>query len=595
MNRPESIRLPLFFLLSILTGVMAGISVVVFRRLIAIAHNLFFEGRLSWLYNANLHTPASPWGAWVILVPVLGAVIVIFLIRNFAPEASGNGIPEVMDTIYYRRGRIRPIVAAVKAIASATSIGSGAPVGREGPIVQIASTFGSVIGQYFPMADWQRVALVTAGASGGIAATFNAPVGGIIFVIEVMMPELSVNTLVPVVLASVTATYVGRLFLGPHPSFVVPTLEHVTFFLPGIAQLTAYALLGIIIGVISAGFIKSIYSTEDMYQRIKNPYLRHMTGMLLVGTMMYLLFINTGHYQIQGVGYATIQDILEGAPLSTGLLILLLVLKIVATSSSLGSGSAGGVFSPSLYVGAAFGATYGAWLESWFPSLGLQPAVVAVAGMAAAVGGATGAVLGSIVMIYEMTLAYDVILPMTITVAVAYGVRRALQRESVYAAKLVRRGRRVPDALHANIIYLRQARDAAFTELVTAYLDSPAETVAGSIRSYLERDLLPYVLLADRQDHLQGVITEECAIASLAEDGQIQKVTHVTETHFGYVQPDAGLLEVVYRMRTEGVDTVLVLDGDSATRPVSISNIRGIITRRQLGNSLIDASGLFSH
>lgn len=166
-----------FFFLSILIGIMAGLGAVAFRGLIAFFHNLLFLGKFSFLYDANIHTPISPWGPFVILVPVLGAVGVTFLVNNFAPEAKGHGVPEVMDAIYYNKGVIRAVVAVIKSLASALSIGSGGSVGREGPIVQIGSSFGSMVGQILRMPVWQRITLIAAGTGGGIAATFNTPIG----------------------------------------------------------------------------------------------------------------------------------------------------------------------------------------------------------------------------------------------------------------------------------------------------------------------------------------------------------------------------------------------------------------------------------
>jgi len=177
-------------LLSVLVGVVVGVGAVVFRGLIAFFHNLLFLGKLSTVYDANTHTPASPWGPLVILVPVLGALGVAWLVKNFAPEAKGHGVPEVMDAIYYDRGIIRPVVAFVKSVASALSIGSGGAIGREGPIIQIGSSFGSTMGQALKMPVWQRVTLIAAGAAGGIAATFNTPIGGVLFAVEIMLQEV---------------------------------------------------------------------------------------------------------------------------------------------------------------------------------------------------------------------------------------------------------------------------------------------------------------------------------------------------------------------------------------------------------------------
>ena len=210
---------------SVVVGGVGALGAVVFRGLIALFHNLLFLGQWSFSYDANVHTPAAPWGPFVILVPVLGAVGVAFLVSRFAPEAKGHGVPEVMDAIYYNKGVIRPVVAVIKSLASALSIGSGGSVGREGPIVQIGSSFASTLGQYLRLPVWQRITLIAAGAGAGIAATFNTPIGGVLFAVEIILHEVSARTLVPVTIATVTAAYIGRLIFGSHPSFVIPALE----------------------------------------------------------------------------------------------------------------------------------------------------------------------------------------------------------------------------------------------------------------------------------------------------------------------------------------------------------------------------------
>src|SRR5499433_1753849 len=216
------IGLPFLSVLAFAVGIVTGLGAVVFRDLIGFVHSLLFLGQFTVRYDANAFTPASPWGPFVILVPVVGAVAVTFLVTKFAPEARGHGVPEVMDAIYYRGGVIRPVVAVVKSLASAISIGSGAAVGREGPIIQIGSALGSTLGQLIRMPPEQRITLVAAGAGAGIAATFNTPIGGVMFAVELMMPEVSVRTFLPVAIATGTATFVGRVFFGNQPAFVVP-------------------------------------------------------------------------------------------------------------------------------------------------------------------------------------------------------------------------------------------------------------------------------------------------------------------------------------------------------------------------------------
>ncbi len=538
----RSINAPALWILSILVGVVAGLGAVVFRALIGLLHNLLFLGKLSTAYDANIHTPPSPWGPFVILVPVAGALGVAFLVKNFAPEAKGHGVPEVMDAVYHRRGIIRPVVSVVKALASALSIGSGASIGREGPIIQIGSSFGSTLGQFLRLPAWQRITLIAAGAGGGIGATFNTPVGGVLFAVEIILHEVSARTLVPVFTATATATYVGELFFGPHPSFSIPALETPFFVVAKPVVLAAYAGLGAIAGLVSALFIWSIYGCEEFFEkRVKGGYyVQHMTGMLLVGLLMYGLMHRFGHYYIEGVGYATIQDLLTGLRYPLFLLVLLFAAKLLSTSVALGSGASGGVFSPALFLGATSGAAWGVVLNHFFPALQISPAAFAVAGMGGVVGGSTGAAMAAIVMIFEMTLDYTVIIPMTLTVAVSYGVRRSLIKDSIYTRKLTLRGESVPEAMRADLQLARRAASImhpASPEMLAAFA-AAGDGASGDYITVPEDDSLWDVLakmhaadasvaLVKSKDApstgaaVQGAITRKDILDTLADDMEL--------------------------------------------------------------------------
>ena len=315
------------------------------------------------------------------MVPVAGAIVVAFLVKTFAPEAKGHGVPEVMDAVYYHEGKIRPVVAVVKSIASAISIGSGGSVGREGPIIQIGAAFGSSVGQVISMPTRQRAMLIAAGAGGGIAATFNTPIGGIVFAIELMMPVVSPMSLLCVALSCITATYVGRSFFGVLPSFNIPSLALVEG--PGVpvSVLPWFVLFGLLLGLAAWAMTRGIYWFEDFFDSLPgNYYTRHMSGMLLVGLIVYglmsystPLFGQPNHYYVQGVGYATIMDILRGDLTAVGFLLLLAVAKLLVTCLTLGSGASGGVFSPSMFIGAALGGCVGGALGQVFPGFAATP------------------------------------------------------------------------------------------------------------------------------------------------------------------------------------------------------------------------------
>ena len=567
-----------FSLLAILTGLVAGLSAAVFRALIALFHNLLFLGVFSLSYDANTHTPASPWGIAVILVPVLGALAVTYLVKHYAPETKGHGVPEVIDAIYYHGGVIRPTVAVIKSLASAISIGSGGAVGREGPIIQIGAAFGSTVGQLIRMPRWQRLALIACGAGGGIAATFNTPIGGLLFAIELILPEISSRTLIPVALATGAATYVGRLFFGDFPAFTIPALA---LRVPGAlsaAGMLAWIGFGVLLGVVSMIYIRALYGFEDMFERMPgNDYTRHALGMLLVGIMMYLLLRYTGHYAIQGVGYATIQDILQQLLLHPSFLLLLFALKLLATSLTLGSGASGGIFSPSLFMGATLGGAYAVLLAPLIPGAQLDIAGTAVIGMAGMVAGATGAVVTAIVMIFEMTRDYNVIIPLMITASVAHGIRRALLRDSIYTMKLSRRGHSIPEALQTNLYLMHSAREL---------LDVPMLRRAADDRTPLRKVLharrrTPHILLVG-DGRIAGLISAD-ELRRLDPDTRLSQLfaTHDT-SDFITVSADDSLFDVFIRLRDSRADTALVTaQGDADSE----KDVVGALTWEQIAHA----------
>lgn len=439
-----------FYILVLLVGVVAGLGAIFFRELIGFFHNLFFYGQISTAYDVLQHALPSRFGIGVILVPVAGAACVAFLVKNFAPEAKGHGVPEVMDAIYYERGKVRPIVALVKALASSISIGSGGSIGREGPIIQIGAAFGSSLGQWIKVADWERITLIACGAGGGIAATFNTPLGGILFALEIMLPEMSARTLIPVSIATAIATYTSYLYFG-NGSFIPFTTSAVSQI--NLFAISSYILLSISLGLFSVIFIRVIYFAEDVFDLIpKGYYVRHMLGMFLVGLSMYIMMLTFGHYYIQGVGYATVVDVLSKTLTHPGFLFFLALLKLLDTAITLGSGGSGGIFSPLLFIGATLGASFAGLCHYFFPGhVEMNMQLGALAGMAGMVGASTGALLTAIIMTAELTNDFTIILPLMVIVAIAYAVRRGFMKDSVYTLKLTRRAHHIPDALKTSL------------------------------------------------------------------------------------------------------------------------------------------------
>jgi chloride channel protein, CIC family len=567
-------------LIAIFVGIVTGFGAIAFRGLIGFIHNLLFLGLFSFVYDANAYTPPSPWGTFVILVPVLGAIVVTLLVTKFAPEARGHGVPEVMDAVYYAEGRIRPIVAAVKSLASAVAIGSGSAVGREGPIIQIGASLGSTIGQIIPLAAWQRITLVAAGAGAGIAATFNTPIGGVMFAIELMMPEVSVRTFLPVALATGTATYVGRLYFGLEPAFRMPVLANLPHHATSLGALLLFALLGILTGLAATAFIKGLHWVEGIFDRVRNPYFRHAGGMLLVGLMIYGLFQAFGHYYVEGVGYATIQDVLLGALAAGPLLGLLFTCKLTATSLSLGSGSSGGIFSPSLFMGATLGGAFGAFASAALPSLNLSVPAFAIVGMAAVVGGGTGAAMTAVTMIFEMTRDYDIVMPMIIAVAISIGVRRILSHENIYTIKLVSRRHFIPKALHANMFLVHQARDVMDQDILLLQTTTSFDAF---LRQAKHKGSLQHVVVA-RDNTIVGVLRVNTGIRHGLE-GADTGVTldDVASRDFTIAHEEEIMFGVIGRMWQRGAMMAVVVRGNGA--PLA-SDVLGVITKEHVADSV---------
>jgi len=579
---PPQRGLVLLSLLALVTGLITGFGAIFFRALIALIHNIFFLGSFSFHYDANVFTPAGPWGAFVILAPVIGGMVVTALVTNFAPEARGHGVPEVMDAIYYKEGIIRPIVAAVKSLASAFSIGSGAAVGREGPIIQIGASLGSSIGQYIAMHPWQRITLVGAGAGAGIAATFNTPIGGVMFAIELMMPEVSVRTFLPVALATGTATFVGNWFLGPQPAFAVPELPSLGHQPSAIIALGLYAVLGAVMGVAAAAFVRGLSAAEDIFEEIRNPYLRHAIGMLMIGLLIFAFFHFYGHYYVEGVGYATIQAVLNNQLTPLAILPLLYVAKLAATSISLGSGASGGIFSPSLFMGATLGGAFGLLINWFYPLPDANVATFAIVGMAAMVAGGTGAAMTAVIMIFEMTRDYALVMPMILAVAMSIGVRRVLSRENIYTIKLVARRHLIPKALHANMFLVRHANEIMDKDILVL----PAETDFDKFLREQNKGLMQHVVVT-RNKRIFGVLRVNTALRRGLEDAYTGvTLGDVAQRDFTLAREDDVAFDVIERMWRKGGAMAVVVASPGVPTD---ADIRGIITKEHVADSVADS------
>ena len=417
--------------LAVLVGAGAGLGAVAFRWLVD-TMTLLFSGQDDYADAGHAAHPWLPWlgGGFVVLTPVVAGLIYGPLVHRFAREARGHGVPEVMNAVANNGGRIKPQVAGVKALASALTIGGGGSVGREGPIVQIGAALGSTLGRLTRSDEPVMRMLVACGAAGGIAATFNAPLAGVFFAMELILIDFGARHFGMVVLASVTASVIGRTALGDDPFLVLPT-----FAVDHVQQYLLFGLLGLLAGAVGAVFIKVLYAIEDGCDRIwRGPeWLRPAAGGLVLGLLLLAI------PQMYGVGYPVLGNAVDGR-YAVGFLLVLLVAKMVASGLTIGIGGSGGVFAPSLFIGAMLGSAFGQVAHQLAPGLAGPAGAYALVGMGAVFAGSARAPITAVVILFELTGEYTIILPMMTAIVLAVGVSHLLSHDSIYTAKLRRRG-----------------------------------------------------------------------------------------------------------------------------------------------------------
>ena len=452
-------------ILAVLVGIAGGFGAVGFRYLINSIQSLAYGSSHELLDIIS----STPWYLRL-LIPTIGGLIIGPLVYFWAREAKGHGVPEVMESVALRSGLIRKRLVLVKTLASAICIGTGGAVGREGPIVQIGSAIGSAIGQLLKVSAARMRTLVGCGAAAGIAATFNAPIAGSMFALEIVLGDFGLATFSPIVIASVVATAISRAFLGDTPAFIVPPYELVSVW-----EFPLYVILGLFCAVVGITFTRVLYRTEDLFHQIKMPeYLKAAVGGAILGAMG-LMFP-----QILGVGYGAIDQALVQS-YAWWLLFVLIGVKILATSITIGSGGSGGIFAPSLFLGAMAGGFFGNIVHQALPGVTASPGAYAIVGMGAVVSATTHGPLSAMLILFEMTGGYKIILPLMITCIISSVVAGQLMKESIYTMKLVRRGIDIRGGKEVNILKAIRVSDVMNPDAETVYEGLPLSTLAGTI------------------------------------------------------------------------------------------------------------------
>jgi len=476
-------------ILSVVVGLTTALGAIGFVLLIKYFNGIFFG-----LSDQFLTETIGERGLkfWLPVIPMLGGLLVGPIVYKFSHEARGHGVPEVMNAVARMGGIIRPRVAAAKTIASAICIGSGGSAGREGPIVQIGSAIGSTIGQMFRMSGERVKILVGCGAAAGISSVFNAPIAGVIFSLEIILGDFAIKTFSPVIISSVVASVVTRTFLGNHPAFEVPSYSLVSAW-----EVPLYVIMGVMLGGYGVLFTRTLEAFEDFFEKIKmSPMLKPALGGLLLGIIAIF------YPQILADGYEAIKLTLYGQ-MAVVLLLALIFMKLAATSLTLGSGNSGGIFAPSLFMGAVAGGAYGFLMNYLFPGATATPGAYALVGMAGMVAATTHAPITALLIIFEMTSDYRIILPLMVTVVFSALVAGRLFRHSIYTAKLARRGIEIRGGKDINVLRAHQVKEIMDQHFETIEASAPLAQIFRIIENSSES----YFVVNDKSGHFKGVIS----------------------------------------------------------------------------------------
>ncbi|MBU1003786.1 MAG: chloride channel protein [Proteobacteria bacterium] len=536
-------------LLAIFIGALSGWGAILFQHILQASQFAFYQNSNDIL---TFHNSVPAWK--LALLPAVGGLLVGLLVHFGAREAKGHGVPEVMAALALEGGRIRKRVALVKILASAICIGSGGSSGREGPMVQIGSSIGSSVGQLAGVTVMHQRTMVGCGAAAGIAATFNAPIAGVLFALEIIIGDFGLTSFSPVVISSVTATAISRYYWGDLPNFSIPTYEIFSGWEFGL-----YPLLGVLAALVAVAFIIVLYKAEDVFEGLPLPeWLKPALGGLMLGLIVLVW------PEAFGVGYGAMNLALHSQ--MTGLMLLALVfVKISATSLTLGSGGSGGIFAPSLFIGAMTGGFFGWGAGLLFPGIA-PPGAYALVGMGAVVAGTTHAPITAILIIFEMTGDYKIILPMMITCILATIVASALKRDSIYTLKLRRRGIEIAGGMEQNIL-----RSLTVHQFMTGGVTTVPEAMPliDIIRTF-KHDNVPYLHVTGSRDELTGIISFRDIRPLLREDGLHYLVIakDVGTRNPATVEPGDNIQKAMRIMSARGISQLPVVEASGSGRVV---------------------------
>lgn len=555
--------LPVLFM-ALLVGILGGCGAIVFSNMIEWVQWFFYQDG----HDSMIFYESIPFWRRLVM-PACGGLLAATVVYLGAREAKGHGVAEVIEAVALRDGLIRKRVAVVKLIASAFTIGTGGSAGREGPIVQIGAGIGSTISQLFRVSSFDRKTLVGCGAAAGIAASFNAPVAGVLFAVEIIMGEFRVSALTPVALSSVAATAVSRYFLGDAPVFVLPPYELLTYW-----EYPLYLLLGIFCAGVALVYMKSLVAAEHWFgqQSFLPEYLKPALGGLMVG----LILLAFPH--VFGVGHKAMDIALSGQ--LGGLMMLAIMLaKIIATSVTLGSGGSGGSFAPAMFIGAMAGGFFGSVVGSLFPGWVGGPGAYAMVAMGAMIGGTTYAPITAILMVFEMSGNYNIILPLMLSCIISTLIASQVQQTSIYTTNLRRKGIELFGGINQNI--LKSLTVSRYMKKTRPVIDE--QSPLGEVIKAFKGQDRPYLYVLTPNGRAVGVIAFADILRFLDEKYAIPllKANEIARSIDDMAFPDDSLQAVLHTMNTTGLSELPVLNDTVNATYLGVIRERDILVAYQ--------------
>ena len=541
-------------------GLAAGFVAQVLVGLITLITNVAFFRHFSLVF---ISPAANTLGAWVIVVPIVGGMIVGFMARYGSKAIRGHGIPEAMEQVLVNQSRIPARLTFLKPISAAIAIGTGGPFGAEGPIIATGAALGSLLGQIVKTTPAERKTLLSAGAAAGMAATFGSPVSAVLLAIELLLFEFRPRSIIPVALASSSAAGIRMLFDGVRPVFAMPNLDH-----PSPVALGAYIALGALMGLAAVIVTRVVYAVEDGFERLPVHWMWWPAlGGLVVGVIGYFA------PRTLGVGYDNISDIISNQ-LALKAVVFLCGMKFVSWAISLGSGTSGGTLAPLFTIGGGLGATCGAAGQWLLPEAGIDVRIAALVGMAALFAGASRALLASAVFAFETTLQPLGLLPLLAGCAASYLVSCFLMRNSIMTEKIARRGIQTPAEYVADILEQVLVRQVCSQGVISLKADDRVHEVRQWLTSGQEGSSHQGFPVLDDRGVLVGVLTRRDLVKLGDVDGA--RVRDIVRRMPKYVYDDCTVRQAADHMVNHGIGRLPVVSRSEPRR------VLGMVTRSDI-------------